>query len=33
MHYDDREIGRYFEVALVIALLTGLGMMAYWSLS
>jgi len=32
MKRDDREINRYLETGLLIAVLAGLGMMAYWAL-
>jgi hypothetical protein len=32
MSRDDREANRYFEAGLLIAVLAGLGMMAYWAL-
>ena len=32
MHLEDREVSRYFETGLLIAVMTGLGFMAYWGL-
>ena len=32
MHPSDREANRFFEVGLLLAVLTGLGMMTYWGL-
>jgi len=32
MHRSDREASRFFEAGLLIAALSGLGLMAYWGL-